>query len=44
MPQPLVQGDAQAEGMQGENASQTRHTPQDEVRDNTAGGKSATVD
>ena len=44
MPQLPAQGDAQAGGMRGEDASQTRRTPQDEVRDNMAGGNPATVD
>jgi hypothetical protein len=44
MSQLLAQGNAQAEGMRGENASQTRPTPQDEVRDDTAEGNPAMVD
>ena len=44
MSQLPAQGDAQAGGMRGEDASQTRRTPQNEVRDNTAGGNPATVD
>ena len=43
--QPPAQGDAQVGGIQGENTSQTRRTPQAKgARDNTAGGNSAIVE